>query len=143
MLPGLMIFLDQGNTSGGTEGSVVNHVGFRVPGVAQFMARMKAAGYKVASSTIAPKTVGNVFSPEGERIELLEDLSENVQFTLDEGSQDGNAPQRKMAVPIALHHIHFYVPEGSPPRAFNPGTAKYSELHRGSGTTTKRMICQA
>ena len=113
MLPGLMIFLDQGNTSGGTEGSVVNHVGFRVPNVAQFMARMKAAGYKVASSTIAPKTVGNVFSPEGERIELLEDLSENVQFTLDQGSQDGNGAQRKMAVPISLHHIHFYVPEGS------------------------------
>ena len=113
MLPGLMIFLNQGNTSGGTEGSVVNHVGFRVPNVAQFMARMKAAGYKVASSTIAPKTVGNVFSPEGERIELLEDLSENVQFTLDEGSQDGNGAQRKMAFPIGLHHIHFYVPEGS------------------------------
>jgi catechol 2,3-dioxygenase-like lactoylglutathione lyase family enzyme len=113
MLPGLMILLDQGNTSGGTEGSVVNHVGFRVPSVAQFMARMKAAGYKVASSTIAPKTVGNVFSPEGERIELLEDLSENVQFTLDQGSQDGKGTQRKMAVPIVLHHIHFYVPEGS------------------------------
>jgi catechol 2,3-dioxygenase-like lactoylglutathione lyase family enzyme len=113
MLPGLMIFLNQGNTSGGTEGSVVNHVGFRVPNVAQFMARMKAAGYKVAASTIAPKTVGNVFSPEGERIELLEDLSENVQFTLDEGPQDGNGALRKMAFPILLHHIHFYVPEGS------------------------------
>jgi catechol 2,3-dioxygenase-like lactoylglutathione lyase family enzyme/extradiol dioxygenase family protein len=115
MLPGVMILLDQADTSGGTEGSVVNHVGFRVPHVAQFMARMKAAGYKVAASTIAPKTVGNVFTPEGERIELLEELSENVQFTFDDASQARNAAQRKMTLPIVLHHIHFYVPEGSVP----------------------------
>lgn len=112
-LPGVMILLDKANTSGGTEGSVVNHVGFRVANVAQFMAKMKAAGYKVAPSTIAPRTVGNVFTPEGERIELLDDLSENVQFTHDEGSQDGTAAQQKMTLPIVLHHIHFYVPEGS------------------------------
>jgi catechol 2,3-dioxygenase-like lactoylglutathione lyase family enzyme len=113
--PGLMILLDQGNTSGGTEGSVINHVGFRVPSVAQFMARMKAAGYKVVSSTIAPKTVGNVFTPEGERIELLEDLSENLQFTFDDPSQNAAAAQKKMAFPIILHHVHFFVPEGSVP----------------------------
>lgn len=115
MLPGVIIMLNRGDTSGGTEGSVVNHVGFRVPSVAQFMARMNAAGYKVAASTVAPKTVGNVFSPEGERIELLEDLSENVQFTFDDPSKNGTAAQKKMALPIVLHHIHFDVPEGSVP----------------------------
>ncbi len=115
MLPGVIIMLNQGNTSGGTEGSVVNHVGFRVPSVAQFMARMNAAGYKVAASVVAPKTVGNVFSPEGERIELLEDLSENVQFTFDDPSKNQTAAQQKMALPIVLHHIHFDVPEGSVP----------------------------
>jgi catechol 2,3-dioxygenase-like lactoylglutathione lyase family enzyme len=114
-LPGVMILLDRADSSGGTEGSVVNHAGFRVPDVAEFMAKMKAAGYKVAASTIAPKTVGNVFSPEGERIELLQDLSENVQFTLDEGSPDRSAAQEKMTLPIVLHHIHFFVPEGSVP----------------------------
>ena len=113
ILPGVMILLDQGDTSGGTEGSVVNHVGFRVPHVAQFMAKMKTAGYQVAASTIAPKTVGNAFTPEGERIELLEDLSENVQFTLDQGSPVSIAAQQRMTLPIVLHHIHFYVPEGS------------------------------
>jgi catechol 2,3-dioxygenase-like lactoylglutathione lyase family enzyme len=112
-LPSVMVLLDQADSSGGTEGSVVNHVGFRVPNVAQFMAKMKAAGFQVAPSTIAPETVGNVFTPEGERIELLQDLSENVQFTLDVGPPDRNAVQQKMAVPIILHHIHFYVPEGS------------------------------
>jgi predicted enzyme related to lactoylglutathione lyase len=112
-LPGVMILLDQADSSGGTEGSEVNHVGFRVPDVAQFMARMKVAGFKVAASTASPKTVGNVFTPEGERIELLEDMSENVEFTLDLGPQDRSARQQKMTIPIVLHHIHFYVPEGS------------------------------
>jgi len=111
-LPGVIVMLDQAESSGGTEGSVVNHVGFRVPNVAQFMAKMKAAGYRVLSSTVSPATVGNTFSPEGERIELLQDMSENLQFTFDDASRQVNG-QQKMTVPIALHHIHFYVPNGS------------------------------
>jgi hypothetical protein len=75
----------------------------------------EGCGYNVASSTIAPKTVGNVFSPEGERIELLEDLSENVQFTFDDESRNGNAAQQKMVFPSILHHVHFFVPDGSVP----------------------------
>ena len=111
--PEVLILLTRAESSGGTEGSVVNHVGFRVPNVNQFMAKMEAEGYKVAPSVIAPGKVGNVFSPEGERIELLEDLSENVQFTLDTQQENRRAPEQKMTVPIILHHIHFYVPEGS------------------------------
>src|ERR1700730_16526678 len=98
-LPDVMILLAQAESSGGTEGSVVNHVGFRVPNVAQFMAKMKAAGFNVPPSAIAPGKVGNVFTPEGERIELLENLSENVEFTLDEGQEDRKARQRQMTVP--------------------------------------------
>src|SRR5438477_13047800 len=43
--PGVIVFLTKAETSGGTEGSVVNHVGFRVPNVLQLMEKMKAAGY--------------------------------------------------------------------------------------------------
>jgi catechol 2,3-dioxygenase-like lactoylglutathione lyase family enzyme len=111
--PDVLIFLTQAESSGGTEGSVVNHVGFRVPHVDQFMAKMEAAGYKVAPSVIAPGKVGNVFTPEGERIELLEDLSENVRFTPDRQQEDRKASEQRMTVPIVLHHIHFYVPKGS------------------------------
>ena len=42
----VLIFLDKAESSGGTEGSVVNHVGFRVPNTRESLARMKAAGYK-------------------------------------------------------------------------------------------------
>ena len=65
---------------------------------------MKAAGYKTAPATFGSKTVGNVFTPEGESIELLEDQSENVQITFDDGKVvNGRAAGPKMAAPILLH----------------------------------------
>ena len=106
--PGVMVLLTQAESSGGTEGSVVNHVGFRVPHVVQSLDRLKAAGYKTELAASATGKVGSVYSPEDERIELLEDLSVNVKFVPDKG---GYTPPSKMTVPITLHHIHFYVPE--------------------------------
>ena len=107
---GVLIFLDKAESSGGTEGSVVNHVGFRVPNTREGLARLKAAGYKTDLNNTGTGKVGNVFSPEGERIEFLEDQSVNVKFV-----SDGAAYQQpaKMTVPISLHHIHLYVPADS------------------------------
>src|SRR5262249_21719623 len=79
----VLIFLDKAESSGGTEGSVVNHVGFRVPNTRESLARMKAAGYKTDLNNTGTGKVGNVFSPEGERIEFLEDMSVNVKFVRD------------------------------------------------------------
>jgi len=108
--PGLLIVLTQADSSGGTEGSIVNHIGFRVPNVPQFLAKMKTAGYKVEPSQNGDGVVGNVYTPEGERIELLQDGTEHVEFVADSGK-----PMRgqNITAPITLHHIHFYVPEGS------------------------------
>lgn len=111
---GLLIFLNKGEPSGNTEGSVLNHVGFQVSNLQQIMDKVRATGYKTAPATFGSKAVGNVFSPEGERIELLEDRSENVQITFDDARViNGKAGGPQMAVPILLHHIHFYVPEKS------------------------------
>ncbi len=111
-LPGVLILLTRAESSGGTEGSVLNHVGFRVPDIHQYEARMKAAGYKIQPTTTGTGKVTNVFTPEGERIELLEDLSVNLEFTLD-AAPGRRTTQQPMVVPIALHHVHLYVPEGS------------------------------
>ncbi len=113
-LQGLLILLNQGESSGNSEGSVLNHVGFQVSNLQQIMEKVKAEGYKTAPATFGSKAVSNVFSPEGERIELLEDRSENVQITFDDATVvNGKAGGPKMAAPILLHHIHFYVPESS------------------------------
>jgi catechol 2,3-dioxygenase-like lactoylglutathione lyase family enzyme len=105
--PGLTVLLTQGNPSGNSEGSVVDHVGFRVPNVRGLMEKMVDSGYKVQLSGSLTGKVGNVWAPEGERIELLEDQSINVKFAPDQGAY---VSPPKMTVPITLHHIHLYVP---------------------------------
>ena len=109
-IPDVMISLNQGESLGNSEGSVLNHVAFQVPNIEQFLTKMRTAGYKTAGSI--SKEVGNVFSPEGERIELQEDRSDHAEITYADGKiVNGKAGGDKMTVPIVLHHIHFYVPE--------------------------------
>jgi catechol 2,3-dioxygenase-like lactoylglutathione lyase family enzyme len=109
--PDVIIFLSQGDSSGGTEGSVVNHVAFRV----QSLGPLEATGMKVQHLKEFPG-VASVYSPEGERIELFdEQRATNLGFALDRGHIDSVAERhnRPMGVPIIAHHIHLYVPEAS------------------------------
>lgn len=111
--PDVLVLLKQGESNGGTEGSVINHVGFRAQHVVEALDKLKAAGYKTELSSSGTGKVGNVYSPEGERIELLEDQSVNVKFVPDKGQEGRYSQPAKMTVPIRLHHIHFDVPENS------------------------------
>ena len=82
LFPDVVILLRQGETNGGTEGSVVNHVAFRVKSIAA----LEQAGFKVEWNKEVPG-VGSVHSPEGERIELFDDkLATNLGFTIDGGA---------------------------------------------------------
>jgi extradiol dioxygenase family protein len=107
--PDVVVVLTQGESSGGTEGSVVNHVAFRV----QSFATVEAAGLKVARLANFPG-VGSTFTPEGERIELFENSATNLTFTQDAGYQDAIADRHNhlLPIPIAFHHIHLYLPAG-------------------------------
>ena len=104
--PDALVFLTQGEPSGGTEGSILNHVAFRV----QSLDTVAAAGFEFEP---APSGVTNVFSPEGERIELFDDTATNLTFTLeqDDGSEDPVVARhnRPLDVPIAAHHLHLYL----------------------------------
>jgi catechol 2,3-dioxygenase-like lactoylglutathione lyase family enzyme len=107
--PDVLVFLNQGDSTGGTEGSIVNHVAFRV----QTFSAVEAAGLKVSRLANFPG-VGSTNTPEGERIELFENAALNLTFTQDAGFQDP-APERHnrpLPIPIAFHHIHLYVPAG-------------------------------
>ena len=108
--PDVEVHLSPGARSGGTEGSVVNHVAFRVPS----FAAVEAAGLMVARLQQFPG-VGSVMSPEGERIELFEDAATNLTFTPDSGPPTGIALRHRQPVgkPIAFHHIHLYLPDPS------------------------------
>jgi catechol 2,3-dioxygenase-like lactoylglutathione lyase family enzyme len=108
--PGVLVYLTQGESSGGTEGSVLNHVAFRVPA----LSAVEAAGLTVQRLAGFPG-VASVFTPEGERIELFEDAAQNLTFTQDAGYNDSVAERHNRPVPppIAFHHIHVYVPDNS------------------------------
>jgi catechol 2,3-dioxygenase-like lactoylglutathione lyase family enzyme len=91
--PGVLINLSLGNMpgSGGTVGSVVNHVGFLVKNVQQQVAQWKAAGVPVLPGTNNRPDQAFVVTPDGVRIEILED--------------------KNQAEPIKNEHVHFFLPE--------------------------------
>ncbi len=108
VFPDVVVLLRQGEPAGGTEGSVVNHVAFRV----KSLAALENAGFDVEHAEQYPG-VASVRTPEGERIELFDDeLATNLGFTIDNGGTDAAAARhnRKLEVPIIAHHIHLNVP---------------------------------
>jgi catechol 2,3-dioxygenase-like lactoylglutathione lyase family enzyme len=107
--PDVLVFLSEGEPEGGTEGSIVNHMAFRV----QSLATVVDAGFDFDPP---PSGVTNVFSPEGERIELFDDTATNLTFTLDQDDAADAAVaarhNRALDTPIAAHHLHLYLTEG-------------------------------
>jgi len=99
MFPGVRINLALGNMpgTGGSVGSVVNHVGFIVNNVQEQVAKWKAAGVKVLPGNNNRLDQAFVETPDGVRIEILE-----------------NKAQKE---PIRHEHVHFFVPEAEIPKA--------------------------
>jgi catechol 2,3-dioxygenase-like lactoylglutathione lyase family enzyme len=91
--PGVLINLGLGNMpgSGGTVGSVVNHVGFIVNNVQEQVAKWKANGVAVLPGGNNRLDQAYVETPDGVRMEILEDKTQTM--------------------PIRNEHIHFSVPE--------------------------------
>ena len=99
MFPGLYINLNLGTEKGegGTQGSVVNHVGFIVDDVQKRTAEWKAKGVKVLPGNNGRKDQAYVETPDGVRMEILEDKTQTV--------------------PIRNEHIHFSMTEADIPKA--------------------------
>jgi catechol 2,3-dioxygenase-like lactoylglutathione lyase family enzyme len=97
--PGVLVYLNQragaAPATGGTVGTVVNHVGFIVPNTQEAVAKWKAAGVPVAPGAPGRMDQAFVTTPDGLRIEILEDKSQTI--------------------PIKHHHIHFAVPQDQIP----------------------------
>jgi catechol 2,3-dioxygenase-like lactoylglutathione lyase family enzyme len=99
MFPGTYINLNLGTEKGdgGSQGSVVNHVGFIVNNVQEQVAKWKAAGVPVLPGTNNRPDQAFVETPDGLRIEILEDKTQSE--------------------PIRNEHIHFFLPEAEIPKA--------------------------
>src|ERR1700730_5887001 len=99
MFPGVYINLVLGTEkgNGGTQGSVVNHVGFIVDNVQQRVAQWKAAGVKVLPGGNGRLDQAYVETPDGLRMEILEDKTQGVA--------------------IRNEHIHLSLQEAEIPKA--------------------------
>jgi len=83
LLPGVMVLWEKGEPGGGTEGSVVGHVGLKVRDLKGVLDLAKANGIAVESEKPA-----FLKGPDGVRIELIED--------------------KTLTTASAHHHVHFY-----------------------------------
>jgi catechol 2,3-dioxygenase-like lactoylglutathione lyase family enzyme len=99
MFPGTYINLNLGTEKGegGSQGSVVNHVGFIVNNVQERVAQWKAAGVAVLPGNNNRLDQAFVETPDGVRMEILEDKTQTV--------------------PIRNEHIHFALPAAEIPKA--------------------------
>jgi catechol 2,3-dioxygenase-like lactoylglutathione lyase family enzyme len=108
-LTDVIIVLTQGRPSGVSEGSVLNHVAFRVPS----LAALESKGITIERAGPDLPGIGNARTPEGERVELFDSAATNVGFTPAAGFTDPVADRhnKPIAVPIASHHFHLYLPD--------------------------------
>jgi catechol 2,3-dioxygenase-like lactoylglutathione lyase family enzyme len=84
-LPGVLIMLDKADRSGGTEGSVINHIGFKVRDLSATLAKVESAHIPIVVRN-PPQAM--VLAPDGIRVELTEDPA--------------------ISEATVNHHIHFY-----------------------------------
>jgi len=94
--PGIYIILRKQDSTGGTVGSRVNHFGFHVKNMDESLAKWKAGGLKIENGN-NPKQVF-LAAPDDIRVEIIEDAS--------------------ITTPIAMHHIHLFVPDSSAAQAW-------------------------
>ena len=99
--PGVTVNLNLGQANappatGGSVGSVVNHVGFVVKNVQESVAKWKAAGVPVEPGNNGRLDQAYVNTPDGLRIEILEDKNQSM--------------------PIRSEHEHFFVMQSEIPK---------------------------
>ena len=121
-LPGVFVIISQGDPSGPSAGSTINHFGVVLKDVDAYRTRWEA-NHLVIDQAQNPKA-GYVHSPSGLRIEFYEDPS--------------------LSTPLAMNHFHFFMaPERIPEmqawyvKVFG---AKPSQRYCTSCLTHKRLI---
>jgi catechol 2,3-dioxygenase-like lactoylglutathione lyase family enzyme len=72
--PDVLVMVQKGEPSAGSEGSAINHLGFLVGNLEEYVAKAQAKGFQVAPQRPSP-VQAFVFAPDGIKVELTEDKS--------------------------------------------------------------------
>jgi catechol 2,3-dioxygenase-like lactoylglutathione lyase family enzyme len=80
-VPGMLVLFRQQPSAGGTEGTVLDHFGFKIPNLAEFLQRWRAAGYEVQREFKGTEGFPNAYimGPDNLKLELQEDTSLKVK----------------------------------------------------------------
>jgi catechol 2,3-dioxygenase-like lactoylglutathione lyase family enzyme len=97
LFPDVLVGLRPGEPKGGTDGSIVNHLGFLVRDLAATRSALIAGGAEIVREMPETRQMFAMF-PDGVRIEFTEDAS--------------------LPIPIRHHHIHFATPQIEEMRAW-------------------------
>jgi catechol 2,3-dioxygenase-like lactoylglutathione lyase family enzyme len=91
--PGFVLVLTEAVPTGGSQGSVMNHFGFKVRNLAKFLANWRAAGYTVDREFTGSEGQPNAYVtiPDGVWVELQED--------------------QMLPVEVSGYHIHYLTPD--------------------------------
>ena len=92
-IPNMMVAFRGTAPTGGIEGAALDHFGLKVPNLAEFLKKWRAAGYEVQREFKGSEGFPNAFivGVDGLRFELQEDTT--------------------LKVPASAYHLHFRVPE--------------------------------
>ena len=111
--PNVLVFLTEREPTGGTIGTVVNHIGFETTDIFTAVAHLQAMGYPMITRQELPasyevedgigkrvggNTIAYVLGPDDIKVELIENKS--IEY------------------PIQLHHIHWAAEDGEAMRAW-------------------------
>jgi catechol 2,3-dioxygenase-like lactoylglutathione lyase family enzyme len=86
LFPDVLVLVRKAEVSGGSEGSSVNHLGFKVPNLKQYLDKAKSMGIPVVREMPETKQAF-LMTPDKVKVELTEEAG--------------------MSAPVAHHHIHF------------------------------------
>jgi catechol 2,3-dioxygenase-like lactoylglutathione lyase family enzyme len=86
--PDALVLVRKATVSGGSEGSAINHLGFKVKDLAGMLEKCEKAGFRIVRRMPETKQAF-IMAPDDAKVELTEDST--------------------MTAPIAHHHIHFYL----------------------------------
>ena len=116
--PGMLLLLTQREATGGSQGTVMDHFGFKVQSVAEILAKWRAAGLEVQQEFTGAEGFPNAYmvGPDGVRIELQEDKTQKDK--------------------VIGYHIHFQTPDFEKLLTWYTDTFGLVRRQRGTIATT-------
>ena len=117
-LPNMLIAFRQAEPTGGSEGTVMDHFGFKVRNLAEVLAAWRAAGYKVGREFIGAEGFPNAYlmGPDDLKLELQED--------------------KTLPVKASGYHLHFLLADYVKLRDWYVETFSLEPRKRGTIATT-------